>query len=255
MKNNKEIKSKSGKKIANKQLKKILPIAFITPPPLHKDIFLQEIKQRKEISISNKEFIFIQIKYIRKITWFLSFMLFLFTVIGTQLMNRNMLWYFAAFIPFLAICGVTEYMRSENFGMAELEQASRFSLKSVMFARLGILGVVHFILIFLVLFMVNRSGTYHLLQSTVYLMVPYFMTTFSGLWISRKIHGKESVYACMGAAVMVSMLQGVLGYMQELIYTADLFQLWFVGLILFIIFTIKEIKIGLTREEIVWSLL
>lgn len=248
------------KKTSNKQLKKMLPMAFITPPPLQKDIFLREMEERKKLqyhisqqSISHSEFIFIQIKYIRKITWCLSLILFLFTLIGTQLMSRNMLWYLAAFIPFLAICGVTEYTRSENYGMAELELASRFSLKSVMFARLGILGVVHFVLIFLVLLMVNRSSTYHLLQSMVYLMVPYFMTTFSGLWISRKIHGKESVYACMGAAVMVSILQNVLGYMQEVIYTADIFQWWLFGFILLFIFTVKELKIN--AEEITWNLL
>ena len=80
-------------------------------------------------------------------------------------------------------------------------------------------------------------------------MVPYFMTTFSGLWLSRKIHGKEASYACMGAAIMISMLQNILSYMQEMIYKADIFQLWFMGLILLIIFTVREIKTLFRKVE------
>lgn len=241
------------KKISTKKIKQMLPAVFIIPQPLRKDEFLQEIEQKKEQGISYREFILIQITYIRKITWCLSFVLLLFALAGTQLMERNMLWYLAAFLPFLAVCGVTEQMRSENYGMAELEMASRFSLRSVMFARLGILSAVHFLLIILLLLILNRHSSYNLLQTMVYLVLPYFMTVLSGLWISRKIHGKESVYACMGAAVMISMLQNILSYMREMIYTGDLFKWWLLALCLAVILTVKEIKTML-MEEIVWNL-
>ena len=220
------------KNINTGQIKQLLPSAFIAPQPLRKDAFLQQIKQREKLqqhilqrSISYKEFIVTQIKYIRKITWCLSFIILMSAYIGTQFLNKNMLWFLAALLPFLAVCGVTECMRSESHGMAELELASRFSLKSILFARLIILGVIHFTLIFLLLLFINKNSNYQLSETIIYLMVPYFMTTFSGLWLSRKIHGKEASYACMGAAIMISMLQNILSYMQEMIYKADIFQL------------------------------
>ena len=51
-------------------------------------------------------------------------------------MNSNVLWITAALLPFVALLAVTEGTRSAVYGMEELELATRFSLKSVLLARL-----------------------------------------------------------------------------------------------------------------------
>lgn len=233
------------RKKEKEKVTEILRTAFEAPAPTKKEAFLRIHTQ----SISNREFLFVQATYIRNTTWCVSFALFVAAFVGAMLLDQNMLWLLAAMIPFLAISAVSENIRSETFGMAELEMASRFSLKSVMFARMGILGITHFLLILVLVLLGHRGSLYSLLEIGVYLMVPYLLTTFGGLWISRKIHGKESSYACMGVAAMVSVLQITLGYMQELFYKADYFQWWMVGFLLLISLTIKEIKNMLIRAE------
>ena len=53
-------------------------------------------------------------------------------------------------------------------------------------------------------------GVATIMQTGVYLLVPYLLTTFSGLWIIRKIRGKETIYGCMAAAVVISGLNLIL---------------------------------------------
>ena len=109
-------------------------------------------------------------------------------------------------MPLLALTVVSESGRSQNYEMAELEMATRFSLRSVVLARLGILGMENLIVLSLLLPVetARQGGT--VVQAGVYVLVPYLMTTFSGLWIVRRIHGREAVYICAGTAVCISFL-------------------------------------------------
>lgn len=43
-----------------------------------------------------------------------------------------------------------------------------------------------------------------MLQTGVYIICPYLLTAFLGLWVIRKAHGKEAVYLCPGIATGVS---------------------------------------------------
>ena len=60
--------------------------------------------------------------------------------------GKDSVWVISSMLPLIALCAVTESARSKTYGMAELEQASRFSLKSVMLARMGIMSFLHFII-------------------------------------------------------------------------------------------------------------
>ena len=44
-------------------------------------------------------------------------------------------------VPFLVMLSVTESMRSYRYGMEELELSARFSLKSIVMARMLMLGI------------------------------------------------------------------------------------------------------------------
>ena len=55
-------------------------------------------------------------------------------------MEKDVLWIISALIPFIAMSILTENARSGIYLMAELEMAARFSLKSVILARMEILG-------------------------------------------------------------------------------------------------------------------
>ena len=66
--------------------------------------------------------------------------------LGGSFLERNILWVVSALIPFAALTAITENIRSEVYLMAEFEMTVCFSLKSVLLARMAILGIVHLIL-------------------------------------------------------------------------------------------------------------
>lgn len=220
-----------------KNTKKYLQLVFDAPAPTEKQAFLNTLQPP---SITLFSFMLTQIAYIRKWVWFMSSLLFAAAVAGSLLMSQDILWMLSAFIPFLALSIITENARSSVYQMAELEMASRFSLKSLILARMGILGIFHFLLLCLLLPLTQIHGVTTLLQSGVYLLVPYLLTTILGLWLIRRIPGKEAFYACMGMAVTVSGVSIILKYTAASLYHSSCFRWWIAALILLLLLAAFE---------------
>lgn len=184
-------------------LRQELKNVFDAPQPLHKRAFLRTLEQPK---ISIPAFILTQFGYIRRWVWIVSALVFVLSAAGAAGLSQDTVWVASALMPLLALTVVSESGRSQNYEMAELEMATRFSLRSVVLARLGILGMENLIVLVLLLPVetARQGGT--VVQAGVYVLVPYLMTTFSGLWIVRRIHGREAVYICAGTAVCISFL-------------------------------------------------
>lgn len=177
-------------------------IEELTPPaPVKKEAFLRSVRTP---SISGFTFLCQQAAYIRKRIWILSVLLFAVSLFGAAFLEKNMLWCICSFMPLLALSVITESGRSETFGMAELELSTRFSLRSVVLARLGILGTANLLLLCLLLPLAFMNSRATLLQTALYMMCPYLLTAFSGLWTMRRIRGRESVFLCAGIAVCIS---------------------------------------------------
>lgn len=235
----------------NRKLKNSIKEAFAPPAPLQKQAFVRKF-QPPQITLTS--FVLSQAVYIRKWVWALDLGILLFALAGAALLEQNLLWMLSAMTPLLAVTIITESGRSETYGMAELEMASRFSLKSVILARMGILGIAN-LLIFSILIpvnLINRDGS--LLKTGVYLLCPYLITTLSGLWISRKIRGKESAYMCIGIALMVSFGSFLLHQAYAFIYENNYFIWWLASFFLLIAGVIQESsKLIRQTEEFTWN--
>lgn len=234
------------------ELKRALQDAFCAPAPEKKQAFLNSVPCPK---ISYGQFLLTQAAYIRKWVWAVSAVIFLIALIYGQLLERNVLWVLSTIIPFLAISAIIESIRSEVYGMAELEMTSRFSLRSVVLARMGVLGVVHFGVLCLITIVGYRAGGANLFQTGVYLFVPYLLTDAVGLWLVRKVRGKEAVYASIGVAVIIGIVPAFIRYAMELLYEAEMFGWWLAALVILCGVTVSELKKSLRRmEELMWSL-
>lgn len=238
-------------------VKKVLEEAFAAPEPKRKKEFLEKIEVPQ---ISSFSFILLQIAYIRKRVLLVSVLLLFLAVRSVDFAEQDCIWVISALMPFLALCVVTESARSETYGMTELEMASRFSLKSIVLARLGAIGLLHFmILCLLVPFAVKAFPVSHAqisiyLRTSVYLTVPYLLTSIWGLWVVRKLSGKEAIYSCMGIAVMVSCLNFVIRGNFPMVYEEKQFIWWILIVCYLFIKAGKEYKKMIYQtEELSWN--
>lgn len=218
-------------------LKKELAQAFQAPPPLHGKEFLRKLHLP---GISMAEFILLQTGYIRRWVWGVSALVFVTSLAGSLLLSVNMLWAISAFTPLLALTVLSEGGRSENHGMAELEMATRFSLRSVLFARMGILGMENLALLCLLAAMGLRNNMFSPLQAGVYIITPYLLASFTGLWTVRTVRGRESMYLCAGitACISVSIFFSHMAVPQ--IYQENYLVWWMMGALLLCVGTIRQ---------------
>lgn len=126
-----------------KQWKDELKLAFDAPGPERKREFIRQLEPQK---VPSYRALFTQAAYIRKWVWCVSVIVFATAILGAAFLPNTGIWLISGLTPLLALTIIAESGRSECYGMAELEMATRFSLRSVTLARLGILGIMELII-------------------------------------------------------------------------------------------------------------
>ena len=126
--------------------------------------------------------------------------------------SENTVWIVSAFTPFLALLLIAESTKSAIYGMNELEMSARFSLKSVVLARLIILGVFNFGIFCIIIPVCHVANSISFMQTGVYLFVPYLLTTSISLYLVRRFRNKEVIYGCMAVAVFCKRVNMTLRY-------------------------------------------
>ena len=236
----------------NLNLKRELEKVFEAPAPTRKEEFLKKIPQTE---ISNQSFVMAQFGYIPKYVWGIFIFTFGIAIVYGCFMEKDVLWMISALIPFIALSILTENARSGIYLMAELEMAARFSLKSVILARMGILGASHLLLL---MFLIPLCAMYNLgtvFQVGLYILVPYMLTVFIGLWVTRRIHGMESMYVCMGIAVGVSAINIFVQRIFSIVYEMEYMPIWIIGFVFLSVLVVREMKKSIEQtEELTWSL-
>ena len=87
--------------------------------------------------------------------------------------------------------------------MEELELSSRFSLKAIVMARMGVIGLGNLMLLLILAAFVWRRSS--LLTAGVYLLLPYLLATFLNLMLVRKVSGKvEQSTLAFGMTILAS---------------------------------------------------
>lgn len=233
-------------------LRKELRKVFEAPTPTRKEEFLKKLPRTE---ISNLSFVMAQLGYIPKYVWGIFSFTFGIALVYGCFMEKDTLWIISALIPFVALSILTENTRSGIYLMAELEMTARFSLKSVILARMGILGISHLLLL---MFLIPVCAVHNLatvFQVGLYVLVPYMLTVFIGLWTTRRVHGMESLYICMGIAVGVSGMNFFARSIFPILYEMEYMTIWIIGFIILIMLVVREMKKSIEQtEELAWSL-
>jgi len=236
-----------------KYIKAALKEVYEAPEPENRKAFFRNVRISR--AGSTRFMLSQQILYMRKFVWILSVALIGVLVWLSRYVSVEIMWPITACMPFVAMIAVTENMRSNAYKMAELEMAARFSLKTVVFARMTILGGFHLLLLLVLVFFTGRNTELSFLKAGVYLLVPYLMTTVVSMHAARRLRGNEVNYVCMGIATIVAALDAVMQGMVPFALTDECFGYWVLLLVVLIVCTVIEYCKNIFRmEEALWSL-
>ena len=143
-------------------------------------------------------------------------------------------------------------MKSVSCGMDELEMTTRFSLRSVLLARLSMIGMFHLIILVVGLPLVIGGEGAVLWRNAVYLVVPYLLTCVLSTFMSGRTGYRESNFICMGCAVMVSGIGMVIRVFLPMVYGAESFAGWIMVLAVLLVCSAREGK-RMFQWRITWN--
>ncbi|QIB69069.1 hypothetical protein Ami103574_06925 [Aminipila butyrica] len=244
----------------NGKFRKELQTAFDISYPSDKERFLEQLRYPK---ITYQEFLFEQLRYIRKRIWMASVLIILFGWIITFRLpafqywraDGIKIWNISAILPFLAMITITEIYRSVAYNMAELEESCRFSLSQIIMARMSILGGVNFVILILLLIFMNQVSSWRLLQIISYSMTPYLLVCAICLWLLNRMHGSDGMYACGAATGFVSVSNILIQISAVSLYSDTYLNGWltiFAGSVVLIGFQIRKLVGQLEEKQ--WNL-
>ena len=231
----------------SKKEKELLEQAFSVPAPKKKRTFLRALP-KQEVGLGT--LILSQAAYIRKWSWAVSFLLFALVALAAQMMELDVIWILSAVMPLAALLIILEFAKSSAHGMSELEMSSRFSLRTLLLARMVMLGVVQLLGLLLTVPMAGMT----LVSNGVYLLVPYLLTALLGLVAVRRIQGKEGLFVCGSISAFVCILAPMSKPFVPILYVRENRILWVLAVILLLIGLVKEYRTTSNHwEEFVWN--
>lgn len=228
----------------NGRLKKELCDAFAPPPPVRKAELLRRVGAGR---ISLLRFVLMQLGYMRRTVAVLGAAMLALVLAACTVMQEDAARLLSAFAPFLAVSLPLWEQRSYRCGMEELEHASRFSLKTVMLARLAVLGTVHLMLMGLMLLLCGGG----LWERTVRILLPYCTTAAVCLPAVRKFHGSEGGYICAGIAAAVGLFFWMRPYLRLLVLSRPVVVLVLTAELAAMVY--ESAKTIRKTEELTWS--
>ena len=239
----------------NETIKRQIRELCRSPQPERKAEFFQNLKDQRLLnkrprSLSHGEFLAGQIAYIEKRTWLLSAFLLLFIAWICRQNSGN---YPFALTPFLASGILVQTRRSFRWKMAEMEYAARFSLRSVMLARMFLVGTADTAGLMIVILLVSPCFSYSLIRVFLYMMVPYLTASWLGSIherIHRTDHGLGSILICILSSVFFAVTPAFF----EQLYEDRLTVFWAAAFILTACSLAGNLREGTSNmEEAVWN--
>ncbi|MGM9660700.1 MAG: hypothetical protein ACI3WQ_08885 [Faecousia sp.] len=230
--------------------KRALIRAVSPPPPENKRAFLRKLPPQEA---GLHLLLLTQIGFLRKWVWGVSALLFAAALAVSRRCSPESVWVFSALTPLLALMLTAESGRSEACGMAELEMAARFSLRSVILMRLTILGISNLLVLGGMTVLAARSRGFF--AAGVYLLTPFLLTAMVGSWLLRQHRGREGLYLCAGVCVLVSFAALLSGMNYPRIYQENSLCWWTAAALCFCIGAGKQYTQFVNgMEEVSWSL-
>lgn len=185
------------------EFKNLIKDAYYAPEPEKKMEFISRFRPRK---VSTFRMLLQQIPYIRPYVWILAAAIVGIAIAGSVTGGEGTDKLVALIMPFTAAVGILENERSRRYNMSELEMATRFSLRSVVIARMTIMGFLSVILTAIVSPVIAESFGMQAVITAETILMPYLMTMIISLHIERSPLGRKNGASSIVAAGAVMLL-------------------------------------------------
>ena len=167
--------------------------------------------------------------------------------------SRNTGNYPFALTPLLAVGILAETGRSYRWKMAELEYAARFSLRSIVLARMFLVGLIDTAGLLIVTAAVRSYLTYSLLRVFLYMMVPYLLAAFLGSLYERK-KGTDAGLGSIVICLLSSAVFAAAPIFVSILYEESLTIIWAAAFILLICSLAASVREQMREmEEPIWN--
>ena len=226
----------------SKKEKELLEQAFSVPAPKKKRAFLRTLP-KQEVGLGT--LLLSQAAYIRIWVWAVSFLLFGLVALAAQMVDLDVIWILSAVMPFAALLLIMEFAKSSAYGMSELEMSSRFSLRTILLARMVMLGAVQLLGLLLTIPMAGMT----LVNNGVYLLVPYLLTALLGLIAVRRMRGKEGLFVCGSISAFICIFCPLSKQFVPVLYKPENRVLWVLAIILLLVGLVKEYRTTINHWE------
>ena len=237
-----------------RKLKEMISAAYAPPEPKHKSEFIKKYSYRE---IGSFSFILSQIRFIRKWVWAVSLVLFagLVAFCGFLAEKDATVWIISALVPFIAVTAFAESTKSLTYEMDELEKAARFSVESVLLARMEIIGVFHLTLFCTLSIIVRGYTGMSFIRNGIYLLVPYLLTNLiCMLCIRGNPRGAELIQIYTKTAVFISAAILIVERYTDFLYQEKYFIWWLTAFFLLLTAVIREYgKVICKRGGRIWN--
>ncbi|MCM1179932.1 MAG: hypothetical protein NC347_06730 [Clostridium sp.] len=229
------------------RIKEQLKEIYEAPKPAGKRAFFRKMELPP---LNIRRILWMQCFYITKWEWIVSVILFAAAIVAERFFREWILVTLLAMLPFLAVVSVSESVRSMTWGMSELEMSARVSLKTVVLARMVIVGIANVVLA--VILALLAGGDF--CKTVLYLFTPYLLTAYGSLILVRTISGKDGIYACAGLGALVSTMMEYSILQYNWIYQSRYTGIWFAAVCFIMYLMVQEGKRNIQKmEELVWN--
>lgn len=186
-----------------KDMKTLLSKAFEAPAPTGKQAFLKNIRPRE---VSMTAFVWQQVSYIRLSVWIFAVAVIALVIAGSLLHLDRIENIMVYIMPFTAAISVLETKRSSRFNMSEIEMVTRFSLRSVIFARMIVFGILSFIMLCISVPVICLSFKTNIFITGIRSLIPYLLTMIISLLLERSVIGRKSGYLSLVVASLIMLV-------------------------------------------------
>lgn len=197
----------------DKELKKLIYEAYRLPESEKSKSFIRTQSRR---SCSIPEIAINELKYAGIKGPVVVLLLCVVFAFASRIEDENIVWAMMSSIPPSALIPLFFISKSQRYGMAELEDACRFSARFIRMVRMGILGLFSLGMILVSALIFGSSIMIEPMEIVMYILIPYCLSIWMGMVITRKIHGSESIYAVFAAGILSSFIPTLIKGLQNL---------------------------------------